>query len=53
MKESNNKEGKLGVFGTTVQVDEKMVKFKCKSHSYRPPENKTDTINMLEVNQGV
>lgn len=53
MKQDTLSEPKLGGFGTTVQIDETMLNFKCKSHRGRAPENKTDALTMVEVSEGI
>ena len=42
---------KLGGPGYSVQVDETMMNFKCKSHRGRSSTNKTDALCMVEVDQ--
>lgn len=40
---------KLGGPGCIVQIDETMLNFKCKSHRGRSPENRTDSLCIVEV----
>lgn len=44
---------KLGGIGKIVQVDETMLNFKCKSHRGRSPNNRTDALCIVEVNNGI
>ncbi|KCZ81208.1 hypothetical protein H312_01354 [Anncaliia algerae PRA339] len=47
---SNNK---LGGPGKIVQIDETMLNYKCKSHRGRSPENKTDSLCIVEVSDKI
>jgi hypothetical protein len=40
---------KLGGIGCTVNIDETMLNYKCKSHRGRNPSNKTDSLCIIEL----
>ncbi|KCZ80992.1 hypothetical protein H312_01597 [Anncaliia algerae PRA339] len=46
-------ENKLGGPGCIVQIDETMLNFKCKSHRGRSPENRTDSLCIVEYNGNI
>jgi transposase-like protein len=44
---------KLGGPGSIVQIDETMLNYKCKSHRGRSPSNRTDSLCIVEVRNGI
>ena len=53
MKETDFNNDKLGSGNRLVQVDETMLNYKCKSHRGRSPNNKTDSLSIVEIDQGI
>jgi hypothetical protein len=53
MKPPDYLTNKLGGPGLIVQIDEKMLNYKCKSHRGRSPTNRTDAICIVEKNQHI
>jgi transposase-like protein len=53
MKTQNFRNNKLGSGSKLVQFDKKMLKYKCKSHRGRSPENRTDSLSIIEFDGGI
>lgn len=47
----NFEHNKLGTGNKMVQVDETMLNYGCKSHRGRSPENKSDSISIVEIGE--
>ncbi|KAG0436455.1 hypothetical protein DMUE_4215 [Dictyocoela muelleri] len=51
--EPDYSDNKLGGVGRFVQIDETMLSYKCKSHRGRSSTNRTDTLCIVEVINGI
>ena len=51
--EPDFREDKFGGCGTVVQIDETMLNYKCKSHRGRSPENRTDSLCIVECRNSI
>ncbi|KCZ80748.1 hypothetical protein H312_01847, partial [Anncaliia algerae PRA339] len=46
-------DNKLGGPNSIVQIDEKLLNYKCKSHRGRSPSNKSDSLCIVEVSNKI